>query len=119
MVLADPSQIHQIGMNLITNAYHALENAGGTISIKLKQTATQAPESSEMNHRQNAYAERGGQYAMAWPSRLLTDIVDQDNRPDAPTGLVSLPISARQNTAARNGPRAGHFPGWPPHGIGR
>ncbi|WP_419657602.1 two component system sensor histidine kinase, hybrid [Desulfosarcina variabilis str. Montpellier] len=56
MVLADPSQIHQIGMNLITNAYHALENTGGTISIKLKQTATQAPESSEMNHRQNAYA---------------------------------------------------------------
>ena len=36
MVLADPSQIHQIGMNIITNAYHALEDAGGTIFVTLR-----------------------------------------------------------------------------------
>jgi PAS domain S-box-containing protein len=37
-VMADPTQIHQIVMNLITNAYHAVEPAGGTISIQLTET---------------------------------------------------------------------------------
>jgi two-component system, cell cycle sensor histidine kinase and response regulator CckA len=36
-VMADPTQIHQIAMNLITNAYHAVEPAGGTISIRLRE----------------------------------------------------------------------------------
>jgi len=36
-VMADPTQIHQIAMNLITNAYHAVEPAGGTISIQLRE----------------------------------------------------------------------------------
>ena len=34
-VLADPSQIHQIIMNLATNAYHAMRENGGVLSIKL------------------------------------------------------------------------------------
>ncbi len=38
MVSADPSQVHQIAMNLITNAYHAVEINGGTINIELKET---------------------------------------------------------------------------------
>ena len=38
MVSADPTQIHQIAMNLITNAYHAVEETGGTINIELKET---------------------------------------------------------------------------------
>ena len=29
MVSADPTQVHQIAMNLITNAYHAVEENGG------------------------------------------------------------------------------------------
>ncbi|MFH1984321.1 MAG: PAS domain S-box protein [Pseudomonadota bacterium] len=37
MVLADPTQIHQIAMNLITNAYHAVETSSGEISIHLKE----------------------------------------------------------------------------------
>ncbi|HSO18389.1 MAG TPA: ATP-binding protein, partial [Desulfosarcina sp.] len=37
MVLADPTQIHQIAMNLITNAYHAVEASGGRITIGLKE----------------------------------------------------------------------------------
>jgi len=37
-VMADPTQIHQIAMNLITNAYHAVEPAGGTISVQLTET---------------------------------------------------------------------------------
>ncbi len=45
-VMADPTQIHQIAMNLITNAYHAVERAGGIISIQLKEmdvTSTNDP----------------------------------------------------------------------------
>jgi CheY-like chemotaxis protein len=40
MVSADPTQIHQIAMNLITNAFHAVEQTGGMINIELKETAT-------------------------------------------------------------------------------
>jgi PAS domain S-box-containing protein len=36
-VMADPTQIHQIAMNLITNAYHAVEPDGGTITIALTE----------------------------------------------------------------------------------
>ncbi|MCF6239509.1 MAG: ATP-binding protein, partial [Candidatus Marinimicrobia bacterium] len=34
-VKADPTQIHQIIMNLCTNAYHAMEGSGGVLSITL------------------------------------------------------------------------------------
>ena len=36
LVLADPTQVHQIAMNLITNAYHAVEKSGGEIWVRLK-----------------------------------------------------------------------------------
>ncbi|MBI9092989.1 MAG: cache domain-containing protein [Desulfobacterium sp.] len=35
-VLADPTQIHQVIMNLCTNAYHAMMETGGTLGIKLE-----------------------------------------------------------------------------------
>jgi len=34
-VLADPTHIHQIMMNLCTNAYHAMDQDGGTLSVGL------------------------------------------------------------------------------------
>ncbi len=34
-LLADPTQIHQIIMNLFTNAYHAIGDEGGTLTISL------------------------------------------------------------------------------------
>jgi PAS domain S-box-containing protein len=37
LVMADPTQIHQITMNLITNAYHAMEETGGKLTVTLKQ----------------------------------------------------------------------------------
>jgi PAS domain S-box-containing protein len=37
LVMADPTQLHQIAMNLITNAYHAVEEAGGEISVRLTE----------------------------------------------------------------------------------
>jgi PAS domain S-box-containing protein len=36
-VMADAIQLHQVAMNLITNAYHAVEQKGGTISVRLKE----------------------------------------------------------------------------------
>ena len=36
-VLANPNQIHQIVMNLATNAYHAMEENGGNLKIVLRQ----------------------------------------------------------------------------------
>ena len=36
LILADSIQIHQIIMNLCTNAYHAMEETGGTLSVSLK-----------------------------------------------------------------------------------
>lgn len=35
LIDADPTQIHQIIMNLCTNAFHAMEENGGTLSVKL------------------------------------------------------------------------------------
>ena len=36
IVMADPTQIHQILMNLCTNAYHAMRETGGTLGVSLK-----------------------------------------------------------------------------------
>ena len=35
VILADPSQIHQIVMNLCANASHAMKNTGGTLSVHM------------------------------------------------------------------------------------
>jgi PAS domain S-box-containing protein len=37
LVMADPTQIHQIVMNLCTNAYHAMDETGGTLEVNLKE----------------------------------------------------------------------------------
>ncbi|MBI9077584.1 MAG: PAS domain S-box protein [Desulfatibacillum sp.] len=56
IVIADPTQIHQIVMNLATNAYHAMEVTGGTLSLSLKEVVI---DSGEL-----AYPELcGGRYA--------------------------------------------------------
>jgi PAS domain S-box-containing protein len=36
-VMVNSTQIHQIAMNLVTNAYHAMEEAGGELKITLKE----------------------------------------------------------------------------------
>ena len=36
VIKADPTQIHQIVMNLATNAYHAMEETGGKLKVSLK-----------------------------------------------------------------------------------
>jgi len=56
MVMIDPSQIHQVCMNIITNAYHAVEDTGGKISIMLRQTALKDVESVDLNLSPGTYA---------------------------------------------------------------
>lgn len=36
VALADPTQIHQVMMNLCTNAYHAMAEKGGTLAVSVK-----------------------------------------------------------------------------------
>ena len=36
-VMADPTQIHQIVINLCSSAYHAMKNTGGVLSIKVSE----------------------------------------------------------------------------------
>jgi len=38
-VLADPTQLHQIVMNLCTNAYHAMRKTGGVLGVSMERLA--------------------------------------------------------------------------------
>ena len=38
LILADPTQIHQVLVNLCTNAFHAMEETGGILIFSLKRT---------------------------------------------------------------------------------
>lgn len=49
-VLADPTQIHQVLMNLGTNAYHAMEESGGILSVALKSTFIGSDEEEMLLH---------------------------------------------------------------------
>ncbi len=51
-ILSDPTQLHQVAMNLITNAYHAMEESGGTLTIRLQNIEkTDIPEQNlELGH---------------------------------------------------------------------
>ena len=42
LIMADPTQIHQVAMNIITNAYHAVEAEGGTISVMVREMVLDA-----------------------------------------------------------------------------
>jgi CheY-like chemotaxis protein len=55
-VLADPTNVHQIAMNLITNAYHAVEHNGGAITVGLQQTLLDAADVAGTPLRQGPHA---------------------------------------------------------------
>lgn len=55
-VLADPTQIHQIIMNLCTNAYHAVqEDIGGDIRVALKEVNIRPADNIELNKNPGTY----------------------------------------------------------------
>ena len=43
LILADPSQVHQLVMNLCTNAYHAMQDSGGTLTVALRVARLEEP----------------------------------------------------------------------------
>jgi len=43
-IYADPTQVHQIVMNLCTNAFHAMEKTGGELRVSLKKVTVGAAE---------------------------------------------------------------------------
>jgi PAS domain S-box-containing protein len=55
-VLADATQLHQIAMNLITNAYHAVEPAGGQITVRLKESHLTEVDADAGNMEPGCYA---------------------------------------------------------------
>ncbi len=42
IILADPTQIHQVMMNLCTNAFHAMREKGGVLDVSLKNVEVDA-----------------------------------------------------------------------------
>jgi PAS domain S-box-containing protein len=55
-IKADPTQIHQVIMNLATNAYHAMDEIGGEITIKLKKVELEEPDSFDPDIKPGSYA---------------------------------------------------------------
>jgi signal transduction histidine kinase/CheY-like chemotaxis protein len=48
-ILADPTQMHQILMNLCTNAHHAMRDQGGTLTVALDNESLDLDEIKERN----------------------------------------------------------------------
>ncbi|MCD4677969.1 MAG: response regulator, partial [Desulfobacula sp.] len=55
-IKADPTQIHQIIMNLATNAYHAMEETGGVLKLSLKQIELKEPDLINFEMTPGVYA---------------------------------------------------------------
>ena len=55
-IKADPTQIHQIVMNLATNAYHAMEKNGGELNVKLKKIELEEPDLFDPDIKLGTYA---------------------------------------------------------------
>ncbi len=55
-VLADQSDLHQIVMNLCTNAYQAMKNEGGTLRIRLKDVELSAKQAQTLGLKEGRYA---------------------------------------------------------------
>ena len=54
-ILADPTQIYQVVMNLCTNAFHALREGGGTLHLRLEDTNLPEEEAKPLNLEAGAY----------------------------------------------------------------
>ncbi len=56
LVNADPTKVHQVIMNLATNAYHAMEEGGGRLSIALDQVRIEQDSSEVPDLLPGSYA---------------------------------------------------------------
>jgi PAS domain S-box-containing protein len=77
VILADPTQIHQILMNLCTNAYHAMEERGGTLTISLTKKVVGPGDLADIPHMRQgnfvdlAVADTGAGIAPAIAERIF------------------------------------------------
>jgi PAS domain S-box-containing protein len=55
-IKGDPTQIHQILMNLATNAYHAMEETGGKLNVRLKKVELEEPDLFDPGIKSGTYA---------------------------------------------------------------
>ena len=55
-IKADPTQIHQIIMNLTTNAFHAMEETGGELKVSLKEVELGADDVITLDMMSGVYA---------------------------------------------------------------
>ena len=56
IIKADPTKIHQIVMNLTTNAYHAMEEDGGVLKVTLKQVEFKEYDKNNIDMAPGVYA---------------------------------------------------------------
>ncbi len=54
-VIADPTRIHQVAMNLMTNAYHAMEETGGEMEVTLKEVELGVDDLKDQSMTPGAY----------------------------------------------------------------
>jgi PAS domain S-box-containing protein len=54
-VMADPTQIHQVLMNLCTNAHHAMREKGGVLEVRLESATLDADEAAARDLRSGRY----------------------------------------------------------------
>ncbi len=55
-VIMDPTQIHQVVMNLCTNAFHAMEERGGVLEVTLAETLVDGEDAGQTALVAGAYA---------------------------------------------------------------
>ncbi|MCP4162996.1 MAG: response regulator [Deltaproteobacteria bacterium] len=56
LIKGDPTQIHQVVLNLTTNAFHAMEEKGGELNVNLKEVLLEDSEITTMGMTPGAYA---------------------------------------------------------------
>jgi len=56
LVNADATQVHQIAMNLITNAFHAVEHTDGKINVQLKEVTLESEDIADLLIEPGSYA---------------------------------------------------------------
>jgi len=55
LILGNPTELYEIIMNLCTNAYHAMEESGGYLTIKLKETQIDLEDEKLLNLTKGNY----------------------------------------------------------------
>jgi PAS domain S-box-containing protein len=73
-IMADPTQIHQIVMNLCTNAFHAMEETGGRLDISLKETERSA---DDLIHERDVAAGKFVQISVADSGPGIEDTIKE------------------------------------------